>query len=253
MRRIFKKFEETHTVENKTGRGKKRKISNMLERKLVREVSKDPRTSAKTLVNDLAQTGIDVSVKDGQYALHMQEWTDPHTVPEHFTPRSDHPRWDPVRARHGKSGRNPVLSTAAQLQTLDSSGSRSAGEFEVNHPVASRSLLCALACVCVCARAGGKTEREIKRPRMAQASQDQGAVGVADPDDDSPNMIAYRKKQTNTQSGVMAWKSLFWKKMSPQSFSLAVTHVVMADCALLHTVVVDVVSWYAPHLSFVLV
>ncbi|XP_056096719.1 regulator of G-protein signaling 6-like [Rhinichthys klamathensis goyatoka] len=28
---------------------------------------------------------------------------------------------------------------------------------------------------------------------MAQASQDQGAVGVADPDDDSPNMIAYRK------------------------------------------------------------
>uniref|UniRef100_A0A672SDF6 Regulator of G-protein signaling 6-like n=1 Tax=Sinocyclocheilus grahami TaxID=75366 RepID=A0A672SDF6_SINGR len=28
---------------------------------------------------------------------------------------------------------------------------------------------------------------------MAQASQDQGAVGVADPDEDSPNMIAYRK------------------------------------------------------------
>ncbi|XP_051730347.1 regulator of G-protein signaling 6 isoform X2 [Ctenopharyngodon idella] len=28
---------------------------------------------------------------------------------------------------------------------------------------------------------------------MAQAAQDQGAVGVADPDEDSPNMIAYRK------------------------------------------------------------
>lgn len=28
---------------------------------------------------------------------------------------------------------------------------------------------------------------------MAQASQDQGAVGIADPDEDSPNMIAYRK------------------------------------------------------------
>ncbi|ROI33866.1 hypothetical protein DPX16_20380 [Anabarilius grahami] len=51
-----------------------------------------------------------------------------------------------------------------------------------------------------------ETERNIKRPRMAQASQDQGAVGVADPDEDSPNMIAYRK--TNTQSSVMAWKSL---------------------------------------------
>lgn len=38
--------------------------------------------------------------------------------------------------------------------------------------------------------------------------------------------------------------------MSPQSFSLAVTHAVMADCGLLHPVVVDVVSWYAPHLSF---
>lgn len=38
--------------------------------------------------------------------------------------------------------------------------------------------------------------------------------------------------------------------MSPQSFSLAVTHAVMAYCALLHPVVVDVVSWYAPHLIF---
>ncbi|XP_051951746.1 regulator of G-protein signaling 6-like isoform X2 [Xyrauchen texanus] len=28
---------------------------------------------------------------------------------------------------------------------------------------------------------------------MAQASQDQGAVGIADPDEDSPNMIVYRK------------------------------------------------------------
>lgn len=41
--------------------------------------------------------------------------------------------------------------------------------------------------------------------------------------------------------------SLSWK-MSPQS--LAVTHAVMADCALLHTVVEDVVSWYATHLRF---
>ncbi len=36
-------------------------------------------------------------------------------------------------------------------------------------------------------------DRENKRPSMAQVSQDQGAVGIADPDEDSPNMIAYRK------------------------------------------------------------
>lgn len=37
------------------------------------------------------------------------------------------------------------------------------------------------------------TEREIQKSSMAQASQEQGAVGIADPDEDSPNMIAYRK------------------------------------------------------------
>ncbi len=58
VRNIIKTFEETHTVEN---RGRKRKILKTLERKLVREVSKDPRT--KTLVNDLARFGTDVSTK----------------------------------------------------------------------------------------------------------------------------------------------------------------------------------------------
>lgn len=37
VRSIIKKFEETSTVENKTGRGRKQKISKLLERKLVRE------------------------------------------------------------------------------------------------------------------------------------------------------------------------------------------------------------------------
>ncbi len=53
--------------------------------------------------------------------LHTSQ--DPHTVPEHSTPRSDHPRWDPVRARDGQSGRNPLLSTAAQLIGVSSSSS----------------------------------------------------------------------------------------------------------------------------------
>ena len=63
VRCIVKKFKENHTVQNKTGRGRKAKISKALERKLVRDVSKDPRTTAKTIVNDLAKSGIDISEK----------------------------------------------------------------------------------------------------------------------------------------------------------------------------------------------
>ncbi len=70
VRSIIKKFEETHTVEN---RGRNRKISKTLERKLVKKVSKEP--STKTLVNDLglmsqqrqpleACTGMDCKVAD---------------------------------------------------------------------------------------------------------------------------------------------------------------------------------------------
>ncbi|KTG02374.1 hypothetical protein cypCar_00009648 [Cyprinus carpio] len=50
-----------------------------------------------------------------------------------------------------------------------------------------------------------ETEREIKRPSMAQASQDQGAVGVADPDEDSPNMIAYRKMPPPAKGSFLAF------------------------------------------------
>lgn len=70
VRSIIKKFNEIHIVENMTGRGRKRKISKTLERKLVREVSKDPRTTAKTLVNELAKSGINVSAKTVTRALH---------------------------------------------------------------------------------------------------------------------------------------------------------------------------------------
>lgn len=90
MRCFIKKFEETHTVENKTGRGRKRKISKTLKRKLVREVSKDPRTTAKTLVNDLAKSGIDVSTKMVTKALHRNGLRDcrPRKTSEEETPPS---------------------------------------------------------------------------------------------------------------------------------------------------------------------
>ena len=54
VRSIIKEFKESHTVQDKPGRGRKRKISKTLarERKLVRDVSKDPRTTVKTPVND---------------------------------------------------------------------------------------------------------------------------------------------------------------------------------------------------------
>ena len=68
--RSIRKFKEIHTVQNKTGRGRKRKISSTLERKLARYVSKDPRTTAKTLVNDLATSGIEVSKKTVTRVLH---------------------------------------------------------------------------------------------------------------------------------------------------------------------------------------
>lgn len=70
VRGIIQKFKETNSVQNKIGRGRKRIISQTLERKLGRDVSKDPRTTAKTLVNNLTKSGIEVSQKTVTRALH---------------------------------------------------------------------------------------------------------------------------------------------------------------------------------------
>lgn len=43
VRSIIKKFEESHTIQNKPGRGRKQTISTTLERKLLREICKDTR------------------------------------------------------------------------------------------------------------------------------------------------------------------------------------------------------------------
>lgn len=70
VRSVIKKFKESHTGQNKSGRGRKRNISKTLERKLVRGVSKDPRTTTDTRVNDLTKSGIVVSKKAVTGALH---------------------------------------------------------------------------------------------------------------------------------------------------------------------------------------
>ena len=57
-------------VRNKPGRGHKHKISRTLERKTVRVVCKKPQTCAKTIVADLASSGVDVSRNTVVRALH---------------------------------------------------------------------------------------------------------------------------------------------------------------------------------------
>lgn len=70
VRSVISKFKESHTVQNETGRSRKQKILKTLEREVVRYVSKNPRTTAKTLVNDLAKSGIEVSKRTVTRALH---------------------------------------------------------------------------------------------------------------------------------------------------------------------------------------
>ena len=70
VRCIIAKYKETNSVRNKPGCGRKHKISRTLERKIVRDVSKMPQTSAKMIVSDLASSGVDVSRNTVVRALH---------------------------------------------------------------------------------------------------------------------------------------------------------------------------------------
>lgn len=67
---IINKFTESNTAQNKPCRGRKWKISKTLERKLVRDLSKDPRSTAKTRMNDLAKSGTVVSKKTIARTMH---------------------------------------------------------------------------------------------------------------------------------------------------------------------------------------
>uniref|UniRef100_A0A3B4U8C2 Tc1-like transposase DDE domain-containing protein n=1 Tax=Seriola dumerili TaxID=41447 RepID=A0A3B4U8C2_SERDU len=70
VRCIIAKYKETNYVRNKPGRGRKYKIPKTLERKIVKDVSKNPRSSAKMIVADLASSGVDVSRSTVVRALH---------------------------------------------------------------------------------------------------------------------------------------------------------------------------------------
>lgn len=50
--RSIKKFKESHTVQNRSGRSRKWKFSQLLKESNA-DVTKDPRTTTKALVNDL--------------------------------------------------------------------------------------------------------------------------------------------------------------------------------------------------------
>ena len=54
VRCIIAKYKETHSVQNKPGRGRKCNFSKTLERKIIRDVNKNPRISAKIIVTELA-------------------------------------------------------------------------------------------------------------------------------------------------------------------------------------------------------
>lgn len=66
----LQKHQETNYVANKPGCGCKSNILKTLERKLTRDVIKDPWISAKLIVNELISSGVDVSRKTVVKALH---------------------------------------------------------------------------------------------------------------------------------------------------------------------------------------
>ena len=76
VKSIIAKVKETHSVKNKVGRGRKRKISQFLERKIVREVQKNQRTTTKMIVKDLANSEVDVSRSTVKRVLHRNALRD---------------------------------------------------------------------------------------------------------------------------------------------------------------------------------
>ncbi len=67
---IIRKFKKFNTVKNISGRGRKRKVSSKLARKICREVNNNPRTTTKALVKELDQVGLTVSRSTVQRVLH---------------------------------------------------------------------------------------------------------------------------------------------------------------------------------------
>ena len=70
VRSIIAKYKAQKPVSNIIGRGRKRKISPILERKIVREVRRNPRTTTKQIVTDLVDLGVTVSIHTVARALY---------------------------------------------------------------------------------------------------------------------------------------------------------------------------------------
>uniref|UniRef100_A0A3Q4B3R2 Transposase Tc1-like domain-containing protein n=1 Tax=Mola mola TaxID=94237 RepID=A0A3Q4B3R2_MOLML len=73
VRFIIAQYKETNSLRNKPGCGRNRNMSRTLERKVVRDVSKKPHTSAKMIIADLASSGVNVSRNTVVRALHHGE------------------------------------------------------------------------------------------------------------------------------------------------------------------------------------
>lgn len=56
-------YQVVHCVENKLRTGRKRLIFERMERKIVRDVSKNPCLMTKDIVNDVKTSGLNVSMK----------------------------------------------------------------------------------------------------------------------------------------------------------------------------------------------
>ena len=57
----LKRYEETNDVQEKEGRGRKRKFSEILDKKLIRAIEKEPTTSSRCLSARLKAKGVSIS------------------------------------------------------------------------------------------------------------------------------------------------------------------------------------------------
>lgn len=67
---IINKYKRFNTVKNLSGRGRKRKVSPKLARKICRDVSNNPRTTTKVLCKELDKAGTKVSRSTIERVLH---------------------------------------------------------------------------------------------------------------------------------------------------------------------------------------
>ena len=67
---IIKKFQSLHTTNNLIGRGRKRKLSTIVTRNIVRSVNANPTTTTKDILENLKSSGIKVSRQTLQITLH---------------------------------------------------------------------------------------------------------------------------------------------------------------------------------------